>query len=163
MELFTPSITIVTQPKKLHHFSHLALETSLQWNCSSKYSAGYCTYLLLEPKDWYSLLVKNRSILLNFIKWVDNTRFKVRNQELVIHVASICKIKNPIWFVTFIFPYQIIFDCHILHFTYVLVHNYVYHIETIIWRCPGLRRKLHIFRWKKLTEVTYKEQTPPGI
>ena len=31
---------IVTQLKKLHHFSHLALETSLQCNCSLKYSAG---------------------------------------------------------------------------------------------------------------------------
>ena len=41
VELFTPSIAIVTQLKKLHHFSHLALETSLQCNCSSKYSAGY--------------------------------------------------------------------------------------------------------------------------
>ena len=40
VELFTPSIAIVTQLKKLHHFSHLALETSLQCNCSSKYSAG---------------------------------------------------------------------------------------------------------------------------
>ena len=41
MELFTPSIAIVTQLEKLHQFSHLALETSLQCNCSSKYSAGY--------------------------------------------------------------------------------------------------------------------------
>ena len=37
---FYPSIAIVIQLKKLHHFSHLALETSLQRNCSSKYSAG---------------------------------------------------------------------------------------------------------------------------
>ena len=35
VELFTPSIAIVTQLKKLHHFSHLALQTSLQCNCSS--------------------------------------------------------------------------------------------------------------------------------
>jgi hypothetical protein len=41
VELFTPSLDIVTQLKKLHHFSHLALETSLQCNCSSKYSADY--------------------------------------------------------------------------------------------------------------------------
>ena len=40
VELFTP-IAIVTLLKELHHFSHLALETSLQCNCSSKYSAGY--------------------------------------------------------------------------------------------------------------------------
>ena len=34
VELFTPSIAIVTHLKKLHHFSHLALETSLQCNQS---------------------------------------------------------------------------------------------------------------------------------
>ena len=41
VELFTPSIAIVTQLKKLHHFSHLAVETSLQCNCSLRYSAVY--------------------------------------------------------------------------------------------------------------------------
>ena len=44
VELFTPSIAIVTQLKKLHHFSHLALETSSQCNCSLKYSAVYTSY-----------------------------------------------------------------------------------------------------------------------
>ena len=41
VELFTPSIAIVTQLKKLLHFSHLALATSLQGNCSLKYSTVY--------------------------------------------------------------------------------------------------------------------------
>ena len=41
VEPFTPSTAIVTRLKKLHHINHLALETSLQCNCSSKYSAGY--------------------------------------------------------------------------------------------------------------------------
>ena len=37
---------VVTQLKKLHHFSHLALETSSQCNCSLKYSAVYMALVL---------------------------------------------------------------------------------------------------------------------
>ena len=72
VELFTPSIAIVTQLKKLHHFSHLALETSLQCNCSSKYSAGY-------RGGW--VVQKNLKAPLRNIKMAPNKLFKLINYE----------------------------------------------------------------------------------
>ena len=71
VELFTPSIAIVTQLKKLHHFSHLALETSLQCNYSSKYSAGYChnPYCHNEASTLFPFLfIASKSLLTNLCK-----------------------------------------------------------------------------------------------
>ena len=59
VELFTPSIAIVTQLKKLHHFSHLALETSLQCNCSSKYSAGLLYCIEQPPPHTYNIFLES--------------------------------------------------------------------------------------------------------
>ena len=68
MELFTPSIAIVTQLKKLHHFSHLALETSLQCNCSSKYSAAYGFLARVGEKSCFFDQNSNHIINQDFIE-----------------------------------------------------------------------------------------------
>ena len=65
-ELFTPSIAIVTQLKKLHHFSHLAVETSLQCNCSSKYSAGYRTSVVMFEQQLQEGCSSSRVAMLKF-------------------------------------------------------------------------------------------------
>ena len=99
MELFTPSIAIVTQLKKLHHFSHLALETSLQCNCSSKYNAGYILIWKIQWVFWY--ISKKKKLACDYdtvdkISW-EATPFSYTARHNCSSCSSKHKLKEPKW------------------------------------------------------------------